>query len=267
MHSALLCQIVGTVCSRVSHSMAPGLRLTRTSGRSWSNAAKDRTSRAARLHRAVYSQTMRCRTFPKSGLLFGIAVWAGIGLLGCAGGHGVAKSSTRPASGVAPTATPPPSKRYLEDDGDADQDDHGHPVDPNDDERIFAAYPVHASPAETRAVAALVKRYYRAAAAEDRTEVCALLSASLVTGLAAGQSAASGDPREACALAVSAPLHEQHPHLLADETADMSVIAVRLHDGFGIAIVGFRRAPESEILVEREGRQWKIDALADSDMP
>jgi len=46
----------------------------------------------------------------------------------------------------------------------------------------------------------------------------------------------------------------------------MVVISVHAKGNLGLAVLGFRRVPESEILVEREGSSWKIDALFDSEM-
>ncbi|HTA15893.1 MAG TPA: hypothetical protein VK781_13640 [Solirubrobacteraceae bacterium] len=126
----------------------------------------------------------------------------------------------------------------------------------------MAAYGGEASEADTRAVTAVIRKYYAAAAAEDGQAACQLLYSSLATGLAEGV----GGGGKTCPAAISVLFKQQHSHIVADDVPTMVVISVHAKGNLGLAVLGFRRVPESEILVEREGSSWKIDALFDSEM-
>jgi hypothetical protein len=159
-----------------------------------------------------------------------------------------------------------PAGGYLKDDGDKDFDDvssyHGHPE--NDDRSILAPYGSRTSPADTSAVTTLVKRYYVAAAAGDGAQACSLLSSSLATGLALGGSTQSTVSE--CAAPMSQLFKQQHQRLVAQEVATMVVVGVHVKGNTGLAVLGFKKMPESEITVVREDHAWKIDALFESDM-
>jgi hypothetical protein len=47
----------------------------------------------------------------------------------------------------------------------------------------------------------------------------------------------------------------------------MKVVEERVKGALGLAVLGFRTTPESEIIVERERRAWKIAALFGTYMP
>jgi hypothetical protein len=188
----------------------------------------------------------------------------------CGGPSKVTSSTPRPAQNVPPASAAVASASthaarsggYLKDDGDEDNDDASHPMKaPNDDEVLFATYGKQASPADARAVRSLVKRYYAASAAGDAVTACSLLHASLATGLA-GQSGQGA--RGTCAAALSLLLKQQHQRLIAEDVATMVVTKVLVKGNLGLAILGFRTVPESEIVVEREGHTWKVDSLFDS---
>jgi hypothetical protein len=42
---------------------------------------------------------------------------------------------------------------------------------------------------------------------------------------------------------------------------------VRVKADLGLAVIAFKTTPESEIVLEREGHTWKIDALFGGYMP
>jgi hypothetical protein len=155
---------------------------------------------------------------------------------------------------------------YLKEDGDKDGDDGAYPAHPGQDDQSFlATYGGRARPATARAIASVVERYYAASLAGDGASACALLNAGLATALAAQRGrAAQGD--RACAAALSPLLAQQHPHLLAEDPATMVVTGVYAKGNLGLAVLGFRSAPESDIVVAREGRAWRIDALFDNQM-
>ncbi len=159
---------------------------------------------------------------------------------------------------------------YLIFDGDTDSDDEPHQgvrPDDDDDRALLNAYGGLAGQAETQAVAAVVKRYYAAAAAGDGMEVCALLYSSLAAGLGEDSSKAGAPETAGCAASANGLLAQEHDRLSADDVATMTVISVHAKGGLALALVGFRTQPEGEILLRREGHAWKLDALLDSEVP
>jgi hypothetical protein len=193
----------------------------------------------------------------------------------CGGGTGKVASSSSSGSHTgtdkgtsdihAPVATP---RSYSRNDGDKDFDDARGYRDnsKNDDRTLFATYGKRANPNDARAVTALVKRYYAAAAAGDGARACSLLDSSLADALAPEQRQSAPATREACARAISPLLHQQHQHLIADDVSTMVVTSIHVKGNLGLAALGFRTMPEGEIVVEREGKAWKVDALFDGAM-
>ena len=179
-------------------------------------------------------------------------------------------SSSTAASGststVTSVSTPPGS--YRKDDGDKDNDDSSHPSSLQDDDRVLlAAYGNEASKADRQAVAAVVRSYYAAAAAGNGAEACSLLYPSLARGLVVAPGGPGQKTGNTCASVVAALYRLQHARLTADDVATMAVTDVHVKDGLGMAVVGFKRMPRGEILIERDGGVWKVDALFDSQMP
>jgi hypothetical protein len=158
---------------------------------------------------------------------------------------------------------------YLKNDGDKDfddvQHDRGNPE--NDASILFEPFDGRANPTDTRAVRTLVKSYYAASAAVNGAKACSLLDANLAIGVGADQARSGGSAGNRCAVSMSLLLEQQHKQLIAENVATMTVTSVHVKGNLGVAALGFRRMPESEILVEREGHTWKIDALFGGDMP
>ncbi len=170
--------------------------------------------------------------------------------------------STTPRAHRATVSTAQPGG-YSKNDGDEDFDDtrqyHGSPA--NDDLALLASYGPRASPAVARAVTSLVKRYYAASAAGNGAAACALLTANLAGGLATGQGQTGQGENHTCAATISLLLAQQHQQLLSENVATMTVTAVHVKGNLGLAVLAFKTTPESEIVLEREGHTWKIDAL------
>ncbi len=172
-------------------------------------------------------------------------------------------AATAPGESAIRTA---PSGGYVHEDGDQDGDDGHHAADPGqDDGSLLESYPAKASPAQAQAIAEVVKRYYAASLASNGAGACALLSPSLASGLAA-EGTGSGAHGQ-CATAMSQMLAQQHAHLVAEEPASMVVTAVRLNGATGLVVIGFKHAPESELIVQHEGGAWRVGALFDSLVP
>jgi hypothetical protein len=173
------------------------------------------------------------------------------GVLACGG---ASKSTSTSTNATA-------SGGHLKEDGDKDSDD-AHGSGAQDDEAFLASYGPQADPATTRAIAEVLRSYYAASLAGNGAAACGLLNAALATALASQQSQAGGT--SACAAAIAPVLAQQHQRLLAEEPATMSVIGVHVKGSLGLAVLGFKRSPESVIVVTRTGNVWKIDALFDS---
>ncbi len=197
---------------------------------------------------------MRRALTPIAAALLSVAV------LACGSAATTPSSTQRTASSTAsvPPSLPATTDGYSENDADNDYDDkttyHGSP--PNDDLELFASYGPKASHTVTHAVAGLVKRYYTVSAAGNAAGACSLLSASVASALASQDGPGSG-----CAAAMAQVLSRERQLLLADEVTTMKVTQVHAKGTIGLAVLRFKRSPESNIVVEREGGAWKINAL------
>jgi hypothetical protein len=161
-----------------------------------------------------------------------------------------------------------PARGYSKQDGDYDFDEagyHGSPV--NDDLSLLATYGSRATPAETRTVTTLLERYYAASVAGDGARACSLLSTSLAAGLASATSQPVRGAGTTCAGPMSLLLERQHAQLAAKDVATMTVIAVYTKGDIGLAVLGFRTTPQSEMILARERGAWRINALFDGIMP
>ena len=155
---------------------------------------------------------------------------------------------------------------YLRVDGDQDNDDQLQATRSETDEApLLAAYGPAADAADTRAITSLVKRYYPAALAGDAAQVCALLDASIISGLAAEQAPHAG--ARGCAPAMSRLLAQEHERLSTAGISTMRVIGAHVKGSSGLAIMGFRNSPEAQMVLKREDGTWKLDVLTDSFMP
>jgi hypothetical protein len=130
-------------------------------------------------------------------------------------------------------------------------------------------YPGHASPADSRAVAIVVKRYLEAAAADDGAKACPLIYSLFEETIPEtyGQSATfSPNQRgKTCAEVMTGLFAKSHAQLVA-EAASVRVTAVRTNGRRGLALLRFTHIPARSIPVHRERGAWKIDALLDTEV-
>jgi hypothetical protein len=199
-----------------------------------------------------------------------------IGVAACGGtGKGAGStsqlSSNAAGTGGARTKTASNAARagnYLKSDGDTDIDDTNHQIEaPESDDTLFlAAYGKKAGQAEKRAVAVVLERYYAAAAADDGAKACPLLYSSLATALVEDQGQSPRSSSKTCAAVLSKLFTQQHARLAAENTATMVVIDVRVKSNYGLAVLGFKAAPVSQMILARERGAWKIDGLFDSQL-
>lgn len=160
---------------------------------------------------------------------------------------------------------------YLKNDGDDNKnpDDippsRGGPGD--DDAPLFATYGRSASGKERHAIEKVIRRYYKAATEADGLNGCSLLASGLATELANRQSQSSDAGRRACASVLRRLFQQHHGQLLSNEIATMTITDVHVRGSISLVGLGFRAVPQSEILLQREGHAWKMNALFDSELP
>ncbi len=199
-------------------------------------------------------------------LFFGAVALISLGLGGC-GGSKLARSvpSTSKSGDATATIQGKLSAGYLKQDGDDDHDDRGGVAQvENDDQGIIAIYSGAASTSDIQEIKNLIKRYYMAAAMNHATVVCSMLHSSFIAGLIGERSASRPEALAACAATISPQLRYEHRRLVAGAT--VVVTGVHLKGGLGMVTLGFKRSPEAELTVEREGGTWKLDSLFATDL-
>jgi hypothetical protein len=195
-----------------------------------------------------------------------------VGVGACGGAGKSAGSPSQAAAGAAATSAPDAARGYFK--GDGDDDEVAGSGD--GDDYLTRAYGHSAIAADGRAVTALVERYYAAAVAGDGATACSLVDSSivrspenLIKALPAEYAPASGSAvfrGKSCAQ-VAAVLFELDRQRLVALVPTLQVTSVRVEGVHGLALLGFKAAPERRIAVEREGGTWKIGALLDSLIP
>jgi len=154
---------------------------------------------------------------------------------------------------------------------DADHDeDIGAPFDDTNHRSEFDLYRP-ASPADRRAIVALVKSYYAAALAEDGARGCSLLYSTLAESTVEDDSREPDSPpymrgQSTCAGVLHALFHHYHLQL-AYELPKRSIWRVRVEGLYGYVFMRFGALPERQTGVEREGRVWKMSRLYDVGLP
>jgi hypothetical protein len=146
-------------------------------------------------------------------------------------------------------------------DGDTDTDDHGLRGPSNDDQWEMVSAQSHgAAPADKQAATIAVRNYYAAAANDDGAKGCQMLTTRLA-------SAISTSGAKTCASSLARLFEQQHTHIATENPATMIVTGVHVADDVAFVTLGFRTSQEGEMLLQREGRAWKINALFDSPLP
>ena len=163
---------------------------------------------------------------------------------------------------------------------DGDNDDNSNPKDrDNDSDNNSGSYYDkddsvrefgHAADvADRQAVAAVVERYFAAAASEDGATACSLIVSSLARSIPGDLGRPPGPPYargRTCAIVMSKIFKVNHRQLRVYH-AMLEVTGVRLGGDGGFAVLGFGTLPGREIRVTREKSVWKMDALLDSELP
>lgn len=153
-------------------------------------------------------------------------------------------------------------------DGDGDYDNRSKSYFDSDDGPVLR-FGHAASTADRRAIEAVVKRYFAAAATKDGAAACSIITTPLAKsvpedlGQPPGPAFLSG---KTCAVVMS-KLFKESSLQFTTYAKRLRVVGVRLDRGRGFAILGFRDLPGRRIDVAREGGVWKIQALVDGELP
>jgi hypothetical protein len=203
-------------------------------------------------------------------LLVGAAsVWLCAGLVACGGTHRDAapithsspatdeSSLTETASASTASTTGAPREDRDKDYGDGDGDGY---FDHDDYDTVN--YPQTADATDTQAVTALVKRYFKAAAAADGATGCSLIYSLFAETIPETLGLPpSGTPSlygKTCAVVMTKLFKQNHRRLVA-ETATLQVAAVRVNRMRGFALLHFNGIPAQSIQLHLERGVWKIN--------
>ena len=135
------------------------------------------------------------------------------------------------------------------------------------DDGAIRAYGHAAGAGTARVLSAIVKRYYRAAAAGDGVDACSLLERELAqtTAQAAANPADPSYLRGADSCQAVASLLLKHRPGGIDGA--IVVTAVRIDGARADVLLGSRTMPAAYIELQREAGAWRIDELLGSPLP
>jgi hypothetical protein len=178
------------------------------------------------------------------------------------------RSATTASTQAATTSGTASTGYYVKADQDKDND-VGAPYDDTNNNSVLD-YGHAASPSDDKAVTALVKRYYTAAAAGDGASACSMIIPSLAKAVPEDYGRAPGPTYlrggKSCPAVMSLLFKHSHQQL-ATYLATLKVVRVRLNGKNGLVVLSFGTLPERQISVDQHGSAWKIEALLDSELP
>ncbi|MGH2911043.1 MAG: hypothetical protein ACRDJ3_01060 [Solirubrobacteraceae bacterium] len=196
------------------------------------------------------------------------------GALACGSSHNDVRTSTVAESSTTTTSGARAANGFglaINDADDADDWSTRNTKGEKTDDEEVDHYAHLASPVDKRTVTAFATRYIRAAAAEDGVAACAMLVPSLAEGVPAEfGKARSGLPYmhgSTCAAVVSGLFKHFHRQFVT-EAARLKVTTVRVAGRTAFALLAFRGLHERRYMGwERSGKEWKLEALRDSEFP
>ncbi|MGC2374842.1 MAG: hypothetical protein WA484_13295 [Solirubrobacteraceae bacterium] len=140
-----------------------------------------------------------------------------------------------------------------------DRDNDG---DNNDDDEQILDFGHTADAADNRAITALVTRYYAAAAAEDGTGACSLLTPFIAESVVEDYRHTSLNGKS-CPAVMSKLFKRQHREILS-KNATLKVMRVGIEGNSSLVVLDFPTIPEvREITVRRSANTWTILSLLD----
>lgn len=153
-------------------------------------------------------------------------------------------------------------------DGDGDFDNHSKSYYDRDDSSV-REFGHAANATNRRAIEALVRRYFRAAAAKDGALACSMITSPLARSIPEDLGQSPGPPffsGKTCAVVMTKVFKENSRQLTTD-AARLKINRVRLSHGQGVVVLNFMPLPGRKIDVAQEHGAWKIQALVDSELP
>ena len=153
-------------------------------------------------------------------------------------------------------------------DRDNDSDNPSHSYYDSDDNSV-RRFGHAASASERKAIVALVKSYFAAAASSDGAKACTLIYPSLAGTLPedlaeAGPAYLRGT--KTCPKIMSRIFAQNHAQFSA-YAAKLDVADVRLLHGYGLVVLAFKTLPGRQIEIKREHGTWKLFAVVDRELP
>jgi hypothetical protein len=205
-------------------------------------------------------------TIANSALAKALAVFLAVVLsaLG-AGACGSSKVSTDTTGAGLPAESRSSRADASVKDTDGDNDSPGSRVDPDNDIAMTFG---HAADAQDMAVvSALLRNYYRVAAAGDGGKACALLYGLFVEStVEEHNSVRRGGDRQTCAQIAANTFRRHHAELVEDTKAiDLTVLRVKRKRGLARVLYGATR--ERLVPLELDRGVWRMDTLIDNGAP
>jgi hypothetical protein len=136
------------------------------------------------------------------------------------------------------------------------------------DDGLILSYGHSASASDTRAIAAIVERYYSAAATGNGAQACSMMVPAFGAAVAEDYGRGSAGPSylrgATTCRAVMSLLFE---HLHANLAGALAVTGVRVKGDTAYAFIGSRTMPASYIVAQRGVSGWKFTALLGEALP
>ncbi len=190
-----------------------------------------------------------------------LAIWTVALLAIDASACGAAHKSMSPAVGAGSFT---PSIGSLPGDQDRDNPGGGH-YDSDDGSIRYGGHAADA--ADAQALAALLTRYYAAAAAGDGASACRLTYYIDVETLPEQYGQPPGPRWLRGSSTCPALLTRVFKHFHSQLSVPVVVTGVRVSGDRAEVLVGFKTLPAGVVKARREGRSWKIDGLLAAPLP
>ena len=206
-------------------------------------------------------------------------VWLCVLASGCGGGG-------RPTSTAASSANAPAERSFKGDvedddvpsevattgmDNDVDQDNDRKNLEAGYrdlDDGVIVGYGRAASPAEARALTALFRRYYAAAAVSDGATACAMLEPAIARAVPADYGRQSaGPPYLRTATTCPGVMSLLFKHFHGQVTAAITVTGVRIKGQEAYVLLGSRTIPAGYVTLRRGGSGWRVVNLLGETLP
>jgi hypothetical protein len=205
------------------------------------------------------------------GLLFVIVLFGGF-LGACS------QTSKRPASLISSTISTTRAKEWTRNErtivrisADADKDDD---IEASSDDTNHnyvlgnAGSPANVS--DSRAITALVKRYYATALTEDGHLACSMIDSPLATAIPEDYGRSPpGEPymRGTTCSGIVTDVFRHFHYQLRLEVPQLTIADIRVKRGSGLVVLHFGSLPERRLLVHRERGHWRLGSILDGELP